>query len=211
MKESDDMLFIDIYWPKYARLIGSSAHSVWLTLETPCIPSTTCAFLSQEYFVYQEVRDICLGCSVFTVSTCSSCVLPGDFKQEGRFMPCISSSCVFLFSCLFLQKIYLFSIVGSYNWRQPLEAVLLFTTIVSLHWDVQCYFHEVGQFPGLQIVLFYFCFSLSVALYMWKSLKCLTSGFNSADRHPGFQFSVERNVSGWKLALRWYCSLIKYC
>lgn len=170
-----------------------------------------CPPLSRAFCLSGNEKHSCLGHAMFTVSTCSSCVLPGHFKQEGRFMPCISSSCVFLLGCLFLKKIYLSSIVASYNWGQPLETVLLFTTIVSLHWDAWCSFQGVGQFLGLQMVLFYFCFSSSVALYMCKSLMCLTSGFNSADRHSGFQFSVEWNVRGWKLVLQWYCSLIKYC
>lgn len=82
-----------------------------------------------------------------------------------------------------------------YCYLQPL---FLFTE------NTKCYFHELDQFPGLQIVLFYFCFPLSVALYMCKSLMCLTPGFNSAGRRSALQFSVEQNVRGLNPTFQWY-------
>lgn len=111
---------------KCVKLIGSSDHSVWQTFAFlwPPLPSAFCWWGNK--------KPTCRPRAPFTVSTCYSCVTSVPFKQEGRFIPCLSSSCVFLWFCvLFLHKIRLSAIAVSYNWGQPLGTVLLCTTPLS--------------------------------------------------------------------------------
>lgn len=133
-------------------------------------------------------RCICSGCSMLMVSTCTSCFLPVPFRQEGRLSATyILSLCVCetMFSAP-SQNMSVMTI--SYNRGQPLETLLLFTTIVSLHWDAQYYFHEVGQFPGLPIVLFCFLF-FSICCFIHQQISNVFDiGFQKC--RQAFWFSI---------------------
>lgn len=95
---------------KCVKLIGGSDHRVWLTFEFlwPPLSTAFCWWGNKSSILF------CPACASFTILACSSCVISVPFKQEGRFMPCLSSSCVFLWICvLFLHKIHLSAIAVS--------------------------------------------------------------------------------------------------
>lgn len=175
-------------------------------------PLSSCDLLYHQHFVGEETRNPPVVHVPHSQSQPATVVLPqflsskrADSFPVSPLLVCFCDSV----SCSFIKYVYLqlqFHIIEGNLLRQYCCAQPL-----SLHQGAR-YFQEAGQFSDLCIVLFYFCFSLLVALYMCKYVMCLISGFNSESKYFGFQSPLgQKNllVRGGNFLFQLYCSLIK--
>jgi len=93
------------------KLIGSSAHTIWLTFEMPCIvPATMGDLLSQQHFVYQKMRSASV-LDVLCLQSQPASVMFSQSLSSKRADSCPVSPIFLCFcasvACSFIKYIYL--------------------------------------------------------------------------------------------------------